>query len=77
MRGRPRLRLPGATAGALLALAAWAGAPAAEALLLLAGVLAVASGWHMKYTLVRRAAFTPRFDLRPLPGRGPLPMGSD
>jgi phenylacetyl-CoA:acceptor oxidoreductase subunit 2 len=55
---------------ALLALAAWAGAPAAETLLLLAGALAVASGWHMKYTLVRRAAFTPGFDLRHLPVRG-------
>ncbi|MBM5812124.1 MAG: phenylacetyl-CoA:acceptor oxidoreductase [Gammaproteobacteria bacterium] len=54
----------------VLALAAWAGAPAAATLLLLAALLAVASGWHLKYTLVRRAAFTPGFDLRHLPVRG-------
>lgn len=55
---------------AALALAAWAGAPAAAALLLFAGLFALASGWHLKYTLVRRAAFTPGFDLRHLPVRG-------
>ena len=66
----PGFKVAGHWLPALLALAAWAGAPGSDALLLAAGLLVFASGWVMKYTLIRRAAFTPGFDLRHLPVRG-------
>lgn len=44
--------------------------PAAGAAMIGAGLLAVAGGWRIKYTLVRRAAFTQGFALKHLPVRG-------
>nr|CAD21688.1 phenylacetyl CoA [Aromatoleum evansii] len=49
------------------------GAPLAGAALVLAAVAAVAGGWWVKYTLVRRAAFTQGFALPHLPVRGRAP----
>jgi phenylacetyl-CoA:acceptor oxidoreductase subunit 2 len=49
--------------------AALAGMPA-RPLLLAAGALVVAGGWMLKYTLVRRAAFTQGMALERLPVRG-------
>jgi phenylacetyl-CoA:acceptor oxidoreductase subunit 2 len=56
--------LPGLVVAAVLA-----GMPA-RPLLLAAGALVVASGWMLKYTLVRRAAFTQGLALERLPVRG-------
>jgi phenylacetyl-CoA:acceptor oxidoreductase subunit 2 len=56
--------VPGLAVAAVLA-----GMPA-RPLLLVAGALVVASGWMLKYTLVRRAAFTQGLALERLPVRG-------
>jgi phenylacetyl-CoA:acceptor oxidoreductase subunit 2 len=56
--------VPGLAVAAVLA-----GMPA-RPLLLVAGALVVASGWMLKYTLVRRAAFTQGLSLERLPVRG-------
>ena len=53
----------------LLAIAVVVG-PAAGIALSLAGLLAVGAGWLLKFTLVRRAAFTQGFALKHLPVRG-------
>jgi phenylacetyl-CoA:acceptor oxidoreductase subunit 2 len=50
--------------------AAMEGAPGQVALVFLAGVLAVASGWLFKFDFVRRAAFTQGLALPHLPVRG-------
>lgn len=55
---------------AVLLLVGVLGVPAASAALALAGVVAVAGGWWVKYTLVRRAAYTQGFALPHLPVRG-------
>lgn len=55
---------------AVLLLVGVLGAPLAGAALVLAGLAAVASGWLVKYTLVRRAAYTQGFALPHLPVRG-------
>ena len=47
-----------------------AGLPGQGAWTLVAGVTTVASGWFLKFTLVRRAAFTQGISVRHLPVRG-------
>jgi phenylacetyl-CoA:acceptor oxidoreductase subunit 2 len=49
--------------------------PVATWLAALAGVLAVAGGWHLKITLVTRAAYNQGFALPALPVRGKGPVG--
>ncbi|MCF8197823.1 MAG: dimethyl sulfoxide reductase anchor subunit [Sulfuritalea sp.] len=46
------------------------GMPAQSGVLFVAGILMVAAGWTMKFTLVLRAAFTQGLALRHLPVRG-------
>jgi phenylacetyl-CoA:acceptor oxidoreductase subunit 2 len=53
----------------LLSLAAL-GLPGAGVAMFLAGLLVVGGGWLMKYTLIRRAAFTQGLALKHLPVRG-------
>ena len=66
---------------AALIVASWAAAPAGagkgsaiitgvQIMIVAAGLLAVGSGWVLKYTMVRRAAFTQGFALPHLPVRG-------
>lgn len=55
--------------------AALSGAPGGTLAAFAAGLLVVASGWMMKYTLVRRAAFTQGLALLHLPVRGGGPAG--
>ena len=55
---------------AVLLLVSVLAAPVAGVALMLAGLIAVAAGWWLKYTLVRRAAFTQGFALPHLPVRG-------
>ncbi|BAL25202.1 phenylacetyl-CoA acceptor oxidoreductase [Azoarcus sp. KH32C] len=55
---------------AVLLLVSVLGAPVTGAALVLAGLIAVGAGWWLKYTLVRRAAFTQGFALPHLPVRG-------
>ena len=66
---------------AALIIASWAAAPAGagtgsaiitgvQIMIVVAGLLAVGSGWALKYTIVRRAAFTQGFALPHLPVRG-------
>lgn len=49
--------------------------PVATWLAAVAGVLAVAGGWHLKITLVTRAAYNQGFALPALPVRGKGPVG--
>ena len=65
----PFIRYAGVLPAALLLLAAFA-TPLAGFAMALAGALATGGGWFMKYTLVRRAAFTQGFALPHLPVRG-------
>lgn len=55
--------------------AALTGAPGGTMAAFAAGLLVVASGWMLKYTLVRRAAFTQGLALLHLPVRGGGPAG--
>jgi phenylacetyl-CoA:acceptor oxidoreductase subunit 2 len=55
---------------AVLLLIAAIAAPQADIALIPAGLLVVGGGWLLKYTLVRRAAFTQGFALPHLPVRG-------
>ncbi|MCK9382778.1 MAG: dimethyl sulfoxide reductase anchor subunit [Sulfuritalea sp.] len=55
--------------------AALAGMPGRGVWLFAAGIMVVASGWLLKYTLVRRAAFTQGLALLRLPVRGGGPAG--
>jgi len=64
------LRLIGHAAPVGLAIAAWLAPGAAGALLVLAGVAAVAGGAAWKFTVIVRAAFTQGFDLVRAPQRG-------
>jgi phenylacetyl-CoA:acceptor oxidoreductase subunit 2 len=70
----PRFLTVGHGLPAVLLVAALLGLPGRSLLLLLAGLL-VASGWVMKYTLVRRAAFTQGLAVDHLPVRGRGPSG--
>lgn len=63
--------LPGLAIVAVLA-----GVPGPAEVLFAAGILMVASGWTMKFTLVRRAAFTQGLALPHLPVRGRGVAGS-
>jgi len=71
----PRLLVFGHIVPAVAVLAALAGMPGRAGLLLAAGILLVASGWFLKYSLVRRAAFTQGLALLHLPVRGGGPSG--
>lgn len=53
----------------LLSIAAL-GLPGASAAMFFAGLLVIGGGWFMKYTLIRRAAFTQGLALKHLPVRG-------
>ena len=59
----------------LLVVMALAGLPGRAALVFVAGLLIVAGGWMLKFTLVRRAAFTQGLALQCLPVRGGGPSG--
>ncbi|WP_310450367.1 DmsC/YnfH family molybdoenzyme membrane anchor subunit [Sulfuritalea sp.] len=61
---------------ALAVTAALAGMPGRAGLVFAAGIMVVASGWFLKYTLVRRAAFTQGLALSRLPVRGRGPAGA-
>lgn len=71
----PRLMLIGHVLPALAVVAALAGMPGQVALALVAGILTVAGGWVLKFTLVRRAAFTQGLSLLHQPVRGKGPSG--
>ena len=53
----------------LLSIAAL-GLPGAGAAMFFAGLIVIGGGWFMKYTLIRRAAFTQGLALKHLPVRG-------
>lgn len=55
---------------ALAVTAVLAGMPGRAGLLFVAGIMVVSGGWFLKYTLVRRAAFTQGLALLHLPVRG-------
>jgi phenylacetyl-CoA:acceptor oxidoreductase 26-kDa subunit len=59
----------------LLVVLALAGMPGRAALVFAAGFMVAAAGWMLKYTLVRRAAFTQGLALLHLPVRGGGPAG--
>jgi phenylacetyl-CoA:acceptor oxidoreductase subunit 2 len=65
-----RLVILGHVLPAVLAAAAALGVPGAGTWMIAAGLLSVAGGWMLKYTLVTRAAFTQGFALKHLPVRG-------
>lgn len=70
-----RLLLIGHALPALAVVAALAGMPGRAVLALVAGALTVGGGWVLKYTLVRRAAYTQGLSLLRLPVRGKGPAG--
>lgn len=65
-----RLLLIGHAAPAIAAALALSRMPGRSGMLLAAGLLVVAGGWFMKYTLLRRAAFTQGLSITHLPTRG-------
>lgn len=71
----PRFMLMSHVMPALLVLFALAGVPGSAVLVFAAGLMMVAGGWMLKYTLVRRAAFTQGLALLRLPVRGGGPAG--
>ena len=71
----PRFMLMSHVMPALLVLFALAGVPGRAVLVFAAGLMMVAGGWMLKYTLVRRAAFTQGLALLRLPVRGGGPAG--
>jgi phenylacetyl-CoA:acceptor oxidoreductase subunit 2 len=71
-----RFVLMGHIVPALLVVMALAGMPGQGGLIFAAGLMVVAAGWMLKYTLVRRAAFTQGLALLRLPVRGTGPAGS-
>lgn len=62
--------LPALALGAIVV-----GIPGPAALLFAAGIIAVVSGWFLKFTLVRRAAYTQGLALLHVPVRGRGPAG--
>lgn len=70
-----RFVLVGHVLPALAVAAALVGTPGRAGLVFFAGITVVASGWMLKYTLVRRAAFTQGLALLHLPVRGGGPAG--
>ena len=71
----PKFVLVGHILPLLAIVAVLAGTPGSAGLVFIAGILAVAGGWFMKYALVRRAAFTQGLALLHLPARGRGPAG--
>lgn len=71
----PKFMLFGHILPVLAIVAVLAGMPGRAGLIFVAGILAVAGGWSMKYALVRRAAFTQGLALLHLPARGRGPAG--
>ena len=71
----PRFVLLGHVGPALLVVAALAGMPGRAGLVFAAGLMVVAAGWVLKYTLIRRAGFTQGLALLHLPVRGGGPAG--
>jgi len=71
-----RFVLLGHVVPAVLVVLALAGMPGQVGLVFAAGFMVVAAGWMLKYTLVRRAAFTQGLALDRLPVRGAGPSGS-
>jgi len=61
---------------ALAIVAVLAGSPWRGGLILTAGIMVIASGWLLKYTLVTHAAFTQGLALLHLPVRGRGPAGA-
>lgn len=70
-----RFVLLGHVVPVLLVVLALAGMPGRSALVFAAGLMVAAAGWMLKYTLVRRAAFTQGLALLHLPVRGGGPAG--
>lgn len=70
-----RLTMFGHVLPGFAVLAALAGMPGRGALMFAAGIMVVASGWFLKYTLVRRAAFTQGLAVVRMPVRGGGPAG--
>jgi phenylacetyl-CoA:acceptor oxidoreductase subunit 2 len=66
----PRLLIFGHVLPGLAIVAVLAGMPGRTGLIFAAGIMVVASGWFLKYTLVRRAAFSQGLALLRLPVRG-------
>jgi phenylacetyl-CoA:acceptor oxidoreductase subunit 2 len=66
----PRVLLVGHVLPALAVVAVMAGMPGRAGLTFAAGIMVVAGGWFLKFTLVRRAAFTQGLALLHLPMRG-------
>jgi phenylacetyl-CoA:acceptor oxidoreductase subunit 2 len=71
----PRFHTFGNGLPAVAVVAMLVGLPGRSLMSLLAGMLVVASGWFLKYTLVRRAAFTQGLAVNHLPVRGRGPSG--
>ena len=71
----PRFQFIGHGLPAVVLVAALIGLPGRSLLALLAGLLVIASGWVMKFTLVRRAAYTQGLAVDHLPVRGRGPSG--
>ena len=71
----PRFQTIGHGLPAVVLVAALVGLPGRSLMVLLAGLLVAASGWVMKYTLVRRAAYTQGLAVDHLPVRGRGPSG--
>ena len=71
----PGLQIYGHGLPALVIATALVGLAGRPLLGLSAGMLAVASGWFLKYTLIRRAAYTQGLALDHLPVRGKGPSG--
>lgn len=66
----PRFLVFGHVLPALAIVAVLAGMPGRAGLLFAAGIMVVAGGWFLKFTLVRRAAFSQGLALLRLPVRG-------
>jgi phenylacetyl-CoA:acceptor oxidoreductase subunit 2 len=71
----PRFQIVGHGLPAVVLIAALIGLPGRSMMALMAGLLVVTSGWVLKYTLVRRAAFTQGLAVNHLPVRGRGPSG--
>ena len=71
----PRFALLGHVVPAVFVVSALAGVPGRAGLVFAAGLMMVAAGWVLKYTLIRRAAFNQGLALLHLPVRGGGPAG--
>lgn len=66
----PRVLLVGHALPTVALIAAMAGMPGRAGLAFVAGIMVVAGGWFLKFTLVRRAAYTQGLAMLHLPVRG-------